>query len=196
VHSYGVRPPHSPQEARKPSPLSQRSDSELVVLVAEKGGGGLDELYWRYASPLLRLAFNVLGSQDDAEDVVQDVFVGLPLALGRYEERGAFGRWLKQLTTRTALMHLRRRANRRTDSLDADTSNDHPARADSVLERIDLERAIASLPEPLRIVFVLSRVDQLSHDQIAGVLGIRRGTSEVRLHRAIRRLRKLLEDKP
>lgn len=195
MHSYGVRPSRFPNETRKPSPLSQRSDSELAVLVAHNASGGLDELYWRYATPLLRLAFNLLGSQDDAEDVVQDVFVGLPLAIGRYEERGAFGGWLKQLTTRTALMHLRRRVNRRTDSLDADSSGNHQARADRVLDRIDLERAIAALPEPLRVVFVLSRVEQLSHDEIASVLGIRRGTSEVRLHRAIRRLRHSLEEK-
>jgi RNA polymerase sigma-70 factor (ECF subfamily) len=196
VHSYGVRPFRSPGEIPKPSPLSQRSDSELAALVADQGGDGLTELYWRYATPLLRLAYGVLGSEHDAEDVVQDVFVGLPFALGRYEERGAFAGWLKQLTTRTALMHLRRRAIRRTDSLDADASNDHPARPDHVLERIDLESAIASLPEPLRVVFVLSRVEQLTHDEIAGVLGIRRGTSEVRLHRAIRRLRQLLEERP
>ena len=195
MHSYGVSPSHSPEEARQPFPLSKRSDSELAVLVADTRSGGLDELYWRYANSLLRLAFNVLGSRDDAEDVVQDVFVGLPLALDRYEERGAFGGWLKHLTKRSELMHLRRRVNSRTDSLDADAPNTHQARADRVLERIDLERAIASLPEPLRIVFVLSRVEQLSHDEIAGVLGIRRGTSEVRLHRAIRRLRQLLEEK-
>jgi RNA polymerase sigma-70 factor (ECF subfamily) len=92
-------------------------------------------------------------------------------------------------------MHLRRRASRRTDSLDAET-NLRPVQPDSVLERIDLESAIASLPEPLRIVFVLARVEQLSHNEIAGLLGIRRGTSEVRLHRAIRRLRDYLEEKP
>jgi RNA polymerase sigma-70 factor (ECF subfamily) len=124
------------------------------------------------------------------------VFVGLPLAIGHYVERGAFAGWLKRLTTRTALMHLRRRESRKTDSLDADASTHHLVQPDSVLERIDLESAIASLPEPLRVVFVLSRVEQLSHNEIAGVLGIRRGTSEVRLHRAIRRLRHLLEEKP
>lgn len=183
-------------EIRKSSPLSQRADSELAVLIADPASGGLTELYWRYATPLLRLAYGLLGSADDAEDVVQDVFVGLPLALARYEERGAFAGWLKQLTTRTALMHLRRRATQRTDRLDPDAFDGHHARADHVLERIDLENAIASLPEPLRVVFVLSRIEQLTHDEIADVLGIRRGTSEVRLHRAIRRLRHLLEEGP
>lgn len=190
-----MRASHFPEEVRKPSPLSQRSDSELVVLVADNGSGALDELYWRYASQLLRLAFTLLRSRDDAEDVVQDVFVGLPLAIGHYVERGAFAGWLRLLATHTALMHLRRRASRRTDSLDAET-NLRPVQPDSVLERIDLESAIASLPEPLRIVFVLARVEQLSHNEIAGLLGIRRGTSEVRLHRAIRRLRDYLEEKP
>ena len=191
-----MRASHSPEATRKSSPLSQRTDSELAVLLADERSGALDELYWRYASQLLRLAVTVLGAPDDAEDVVQDVFVGLPLATGHYVERGAFGGWLKQLTMRTALMHLRRRSSRRTDGLDTDATNQLPAQPDRVLERIDLASAIASLPDPLRVVFVLARVEQMSHDEIAEVLGIRRGTSEVRLHRAIRHLRDFLEEKP
>ena len=191
-----MRASHSPGATRKSSPLSQRSDAELAVLLADERSGALDEVYWRYASQLLRLAVTVLGAPDDAEDVVQDVFVGLLLATGHYVERGAFGGWLKQLTLRTALMHLRRRSNRRTDGLDTDATNHLPAPPDRVLERIDIASAIASLPDPLRVVFVLARVEQLNHDEIAELLGIRRGTSEVRLHRAIRRLRDFLEEKP
>ena len=129
-----MRASHFPEEVRKPSPLSERSDSELAVLVADNGSGALDELYWRYASQLLRLAITLFRSRDDAEDVVQDVFVGLPLAIGHYVERGVFAAWLKLLATRTALMHLRRRVSRRTDSLDADTSNLPQVQPDRVLE--------------------------------------------------------------
>jgi RNA polymerase sigma-70 factor (ECF subfamily) len=57
-----------------------------------------------------------------------------------------------------------------------------------------LERALATLPDALRSVFVLKEVEGYSHSEIADLLGIRRGTSEVRLLRAIRRLRQELED--
>jgi len=64
---------------------------------------------------------------------------------------------------------------------------------DPPVERADLERAIRELPETLRAVFVLKEVEGLSHAEVAGVLGIRIGTSEVRLHRAMKKLREYLE---
>jgi RNA polymerase sigma-70 factor, ECF subfamily len=184
-----------PRQIKDPRVLSAVSDVELASGIAEGADGALEELYARCGQDLLRLAFNLLGSLDDAEDTVQDVFVGLPLAMRRYEERGAFRGWLKRLTARTALMQLRSRTRRQTDSLDTPAARQHPSAADLVLDRIDLQAAIASLPDALRAVFVLSQVEQLSHAEIAAMLGIRRGTSEVRLHRAIRRLRHILEDR-
>jgi RNA polymerase sigma-70 factor (ECF subfamily) len=62
-----------------------------------------------------------------------------------------------------------------------------------LIERITLEAALAALPQSLRDVFLLYHVEHFSHTEIADLLGIRRGTAEVRLHRAVRRLRTLLE---
>ncbi len=172
------------------------SDAELARRLADRVDGALDELYARYAGKLLRLSLHLLGSLDEAEDVLQDVFIGLPLAMRRYEERGAFAQWLRQLTARTALMHLRSRSRRSAESLDGDAAGQLAAKPVDVDERIDLQAAIASLPDVLRVVFVLSQVEQLPHAEIAAMLGLRRGTSEVRLHRAIKRLRHILENKP
>jgi DNA-directed RNA polymerase specialized sigma24 family protein len=54
--------------------------------------------YEAHASALLALAYRLTGSRDDAGDIVDDVFVGLPQALRNYEERGQFGTWLKRIT--------------------------------------------------------------------------------------------------
>jgi RNA polymerase sigma-70 factor (ECF subfamily) len=180
-----------PKEA---AAVTQISDAELARQLSDRRDGALDELYARHAAALLRLAHHLLGSLDEAEDVVQDVFIGLPLAIRRYEERGAFAQWLKRLAARTALMHLRGRSRRSAESLGGDASRQLASKADNVDERIDLQTAIASLPDPLRVVFVLSHVEQLPHAEIAAILGIRRGTSEVRLYRAIRHLRGILEN--
>jgi RNA polymerase sigma-70 factor (ECF subfamily) len=64
---------------------------------------------------------------------------------------------------------------------------------DPLIERLTLEGALAALPQSLRDVFVLYHVEHFSHAEIADLLGIRRGTAEVRLHRAVKRLRALLE---
>jgi len=79
----------------------------------------LGGLYDRYAGILLAVAYRLLMSKDDAEDVVHDVFVGLPEAFRRYEERGALAGWLKRVTVRVALSRLRRDEVRAAQSLDA-----------------------------------------------------------------------------
>ena len=65
--------------------------------------------------------------------------------------------------------------------------------AELIADRLSLERAINALPSLLRTVFVLREIEHYSHEEIAEILGIRRGTSEVRLYRAIRILRTLLQ---
>jgi RNA polymerase sigma-70 factor (ECF subfamily) len=115
------------------------------------------------------------------------------LALRHYEERGAFAAWLKQVTVRTALMHRRSRERRRDALLGFPTFRRQSTAPDPVLERLTLETALAALPQSQRDVFVLYHVEHFSHAEIATLLGIRRGTAEVRLHRAVKRLRTLLE---
>src|SRR5207247_5539503 len=80
-------------------------------LIAEARAGSpdaLSALYLEHGAALFRLAYRLVGAREDAEDVVHDVFVGLPEALRRYEERGSFGGWLKRVTARGAVMNLRR----------------------------------------------------------------------------------------
>jgi RNA polymerase sigma-70 factor (ECF subfamily) len=162
-------------------------DAALAVRLRRGDFEALDPLFRRHAPALLRLAHQITGSAADAEDVVQDVFVGLPRALGRYEERGTFGEWLRGVAVRTALAHLRRDGRRREDVLDERTA--HLARTRNLVEEIALSDAILRLPAPLRAVFVLKVVVGYSHAEIAKLLDIRPNTSEVRLFRAVRVLR-------
>src|SRR6266436_7497886 len=92
------------------------ANGSSASLIAEARAGSpnaLSALYLEHGVALFRLAHRLVGAREDAEDVVHDVFVGLPEALGRYEERGSFGGWLKRVTARVALMRLRARNRRR-----------------------------------------------------------------------------------
>ena len=173
--------------ARSPAP-----DRELIVRTSAGDTDALGELYARYATPLLGTATHLLGNPHDAEEVVQDLFVGLPEALGRYEEVGRFPAWLKTVCVRLCLMRMRAPRHRAEVPLDgADPpSNPWPDRA----SRRALLSAIRALPPALRTVFVLREVEGYSHAEIAALLGISRVNSEVRLFRANRKLRKLLEE--
>jgi RNA polymerase sigma-70 factor (ECF subfamily) len=167
-------------------------DDESAVACLRRGEiDAIDVLFRRHAGDLLRLARSLCTSRADAEDVVQDVFVGLPAALRNYEPRGAFGRWLRGVTVRTALAHRRAAARRRETDL---VEWRGVTRAEEEIGLAMIDEAVGRLPPPLRAVFVLRVVEGHSHAEIAELLGIRPGTSEVRLFRAIRQLRSLLRE--
>jgi RNA polymerase sigma-70 factor (ECF subfamily) len=153
----------------------------------------LDVLYDRYAPAMLRLARYLSGSVSDAEDIVHDVFVALPTAIRSYEHRGQLGAWLRRLVVNRSIDHRRAVARRRTVPLGAATV--HAATATPVAADHEyLDRAIATLPDALRVVFVLRAVEGHSHAEIAAQLGLRTGTVEVRYFRAVRALRAYLKE--
>jgi RNA polymerase sigma-70 factor (ECF subfamily) len=148
----------------------------------------LEELYRRHADALFTLAYRITGSREDAEDVLQDLFVGLSRALASYREQGRFESWLKRICVRLALMRLR--ASRRRSEVSLVDAGDPPSREPNPLHTIALERAIQSLPESLRVVFVLREVEGFTHGEIGELLGISEVNSATRLNRAWAALRK------
>lgn len=172
---------------RQPSGFT---DADLAALARTGDPAAIDLLFARHATSVLRIAYRLLNSLEDAEDVTQEVFVGLPRALRHYSERGRFDPWLRRLAARAALARLRQMKRRRESQLEGDFAGG--TTTSSVVERLTLEQAISSLPVDLRTVLVLRKVVGYTHAEIASLLGIRRGTSEVRLHRAIRALRAVL----
>jgi RNA polymerase sigma factor (sigma-70 family) len=170
------------------------SHDEQALLRSVAGGDprGLAQLYSRHGDTVYRIAFRLTESAADANDVLQDVFVALPEALNRFDARGSFEGWLKRVAVRTALMKMRTRRRRRELSFRGLVGTlSHRAPPDPV-DRLELERAIAELPDQLRAVFVLKEIEGFAHDEIADLLDIKRGTSEVRLYRARRLLRERL----
>lgn len=171
---------------------SSRSTAELVDRVRAGEPAALAELYSSYATPMLAVAYRLLGAIADAEDVLHDVFLGLPEAMRHYDERGALGAWLSRITTRVALSRLRRDRDKREISL-ADVPE--PARSDAgaIDDLSAVQRAIDQLPDTLRTVFVLREIEGYSHAEIAALLEISTAASEVRLHRAVKLLRRRLQ---
>lgn len=153
----------------------------------------LHDLYVRYGQIVFRTAYRITESRSDAEDVLQDVFVGLPEALRSYTGRGSLEGWIRRIAGRAALAKLRRRKRRAEVPIQdgSDFSSAGPC-PDAAVERTALLGALEKLPDDLRIVFALKEIEGYSHDEIGRLLGIRTGTSEVRLHRAKRQLRDLL----
>lgn len=166
-----------------------RSDAQLAVATRAGDMTALAELYRRFAPGLMGVAYRLLLSREAAEDVLHDVFVGLPEALRKYEERGRLAAWLKQVTARFALSVLRHeQTGARVESAL------QPPAAPSHESTITLHSAVAALPPSLRAVLVLKEIEGFSHAEIAAMLGISKGASEVRLHRALVALRAALTE--
>ncbi len=166
--------------------VAELTDAQLAADAARGQPDALAALYQRYAGDLLALAYRLLQSRPDADDVVHDVFVGLPEALRRYQERGSLRPWLRTITARVALMRLREQGARTSaawgeEDLAASTGTPDAA--------IGLERALRELSPNLRSVLVLKEIEGFSHAEIAAMLDISVGASEVRLHRALQALR-------
>jgi RNA polymerase sigma-70 factor, ECF subfamily len=175
-----------------PAPLRELSEQQLLARLRAGDGEALRAIFDQYAADLHRLAARLLGSSDDADDVVQDVFVGLPTALARYTERGNLGPWLRRITARLALLRLRGDRRRDATASRAASSEPHTPESDAVLKD-RLGRAIGGLSPPLRVVFVLRMIEDCSHEEIASLLGTSVSASKVRLHRALQQLRPLLK---
>lgn len=178
-------PPRAPVlPPRQPMPAT---DAELCAAIARGDRDALAALYDRHAPAVYSLALRLLQHASDAEDVMQDVFVSLPRALTTYAEQGTFAGWLKRVTARAAIARSHRR--RTTDALHTDVQ----APSTDVGLRIDLEAAIAALPDTLRTPFVLRAIDGFAHDEIAVLLNISTANAMQRFSRACRQLRTTLD---
>jgi RNA polymerase sigma-70 factor, ECF subfamily len=178
------------------------SDLALVERCRQGNLGAFEELYRTHAGRIFSLAVRMLGNTADAEDLLQEIFLSAHRKLDSFRGEAALGTWLYRLATNQILDYVRSRAARTgqlTDGLDdASVVADGLGHrlGDRAIDRIDLERALAQLPEGCRAAFVLHDVEGLEHREVADVLGIAEGTSKSQVHKARLRLRALLSSGP
>jgi RNA polymerase sigma-70 factor (ECF subfamily) len=160
--------------------------------------GAFEELYRAHAGRLYSLIFRMIGAATDAEDLLQDVFLAAHRKMGSFRGEAALGTWLYRLAVNQCLDFLRGRQvkmARATDSLDEEGAAE-PADVASVvpsaITKLDLERAIAKLPDGCRTAFVLHDVEGHEHKEIAEMLGVSEGTSKSQVHKARMKLRAAL----
>jgi RNA polymerase sigma-70 factor (ECF subfamily) len=175
----------------RPLPVTLSDTGPGDTLIPRVLAGDMDALsilYRRHAADMLGVAYRLLGSRSDAEDVIQDLFVALPEALRDYREAGRFGGWLRQLTVRRSLMRLRAGKRRQEWSLEESIPAADPA------DGRTLREALSRLSGDDRTIVMLKAIEGYSHNEIADLLGIKRGTAEVRMHRAMERLKALVKE--
>ena len=175
------------------TPLSSADDRSLADAVAGTGDErAFRELYRRHAPALYQLVLRMLGGETaDAEDVVQETWIRAVRQLSKFRWESSLRTWLSAIGLNLAREILRKRGRARAEEFDERLGL--AARPVRDGERIDLERAIARLPNGYRTVLVLHDVEGYTHEEISRQLQIAVGTSKSQLFDARRAVRSLLQ---
>jgi RNA polymerase sigma-70 factor, ECF subfamily len=183
------------------------SDATLVEGFKKGSIEAFEELVARYESKVFNLAMRFTRNQEDAEEVLQDVFTTLYKKLEGFQGKSAFSSWLYRIIVNAAFMKLRKRKQHQAVSIEdlapqlrqscfeGDLS--HETRSDVLTSsrelRDMLQGAINKLPEQYRAVFVLRDVDGLSNQEVGEILDLSIPAVKSRLHRSRLMLRRRLQ---
>lgn len=185
-------------------------DDEATLIAQLRAGdeAAYEQVVRLYGGRLLAVARRILGSDEDARDVVQDAFLNAFRSLDRFEGNAKLSTWLHRIAVNAALMKLRTRKRKPEQPIDTFLPSflddgHHEERFQSWEEPVDkaLERAeirelvrqqIDALPESYRTVLVLRDIEGLDTEETANMLGLSVNATKIRLHRARQALRTLL----
>jgi len=169
--------------------------SDSVRLAQQGDPEAFRSLYQAEVGRIFALCLRMSGNRAEAEELTQNVFVRAWERLESFRAESAFSTWLHRLAVNEVLGTKRssgRREQREFTTQEPEVL-ERPKSGVSGAPMLDLENAIAELPEGARRVFVLHDVEGYQHEEIATMTGIATGTSKAQLHRARRLLREALD---
>ncbi|MFD3188975.1 RNA polymerase sigma factor [Sedimentitalea sp. HM32M-2] len=168
------------------------SDEDLAMAAASGDAAAFSALLDRRYDGLFRLAFRLTGSRTEAEDLTQDICAALPAKIARFNGRAQFTTWLYRVAVNAA-HDRRRRASSHARAAEGWGNWEIARRAADAetSEQVDwLVAAMRALPDDLRDTLALV-LDEMTHAQAAGILGISEGTVSWRISQAKKRLKEL-----
>ncbi|MCW5935689.1 MAG: sigma-70 family RNA polymerase sigma factor [Fimbriimonadaceae bacterium] len=181
------------------SRLDRDSDEALVEQARKGDFAAFERLFERHRALVYRFAYQMSHRRDDAEDVVQEVFVRAYQNLDRYRDQAKFTTWLLRIATNLATDRARmanRRANLEAQEAGGALTWMTVGATDDPVENLEKERrleavrkALVSLPEHHRQVVVLRDIEELDYKDMSALLGCTVGGAKLRVLRARRALR-------
>ena len=168
-----------------------------VVLATQGDTAAFERVYRAHLPRIFNLARRMAGPEA-ADELTQDVFVRAWQKLALFRGESSFATWLHRLAVNVIIERFRTLGTARERFLaDSEGALDvaPAARTKSYDLSMDLEAAIAQLPDGARTIFVLHDVEGYKHEEIGDMLGVSPGTSKSQLHRARQTLRVLLTSK-
>jgi len=190
-----------------PKPRQSKDVSEAQAIERAKQGDAeaFQVLYDMHKRRVYSLCLRMTANTAEAEDLAQEAFLQLFRKIGTFRGESAFSTWLHRLSVNVVLMHLRKKglpvvsleettqgSGGEEDTPKKDFGAEDVALAGSI-DRLQLQRAVESLPPGYRTIFVLHDVEGYEHNEIATIVGCSIGNSKSQLHKARMKLRDLLK---
>ena len=176
--------------------LENIPDAELARRIAAGDDAAFDRFYGENVGRVHAVCLRMSGDATRARSLTQESFVRAWQRIGSFRGESRLSSWLHRLTVNVVLESERSR--RRWHGLLAapEQGTDRATREADPGLRVDLERAIARLPEGCRAAFVLHDVEGFEHNEVAKLLGVSEGTSKSQVHKARMKLRAMLSGEP
>lgn len=171
--------------------LSEPPDLILIRRFLDGDESAFRALYARHTPRLRMIVWRLLGARrEETDDVMQETWLAGCRGMHRFNGHAKFSSWLTTIGIRRARSRFAQPVHATTEPLDVLASE----ATDTPLTTIDLERAIARLPDHQRVIVVLHDIEGFTHEEIATQIDIPVGTSKVTLSRAREALRRMLND--
>lgn len=180
--------------ARRGTPVTSADEPALVVAARHGDREALEQLLRLHQPRLHTLCRRLCQNPADALDALQDALIAIVRGLPHFDGRASFRTWAYRVTTNACLDELRRRHRRplalgEPEELPVATDHDRP---EAMVDRVDIDRALAELTPDFRVAVVLRDLCRLDYAEIAEVLDLPPGTVRSRIARGRAALAELL----
>jgi len=182
---------------------AELNEAEAIDKAKQGNAEAFQALYDRHKRRVYSLCLRMTANTAEAEDLTQEAFLQLYRKIATFRGESAFSTWLHRLSVNVVLMHLRKKAlpvvslEETTQPGEEDTPKKDFGAEDVALagsiDRLQLQRAVESLPPGYRMIFLLHDVQGYEHNEIAKIAGCSIGNSKSQLHKARMKLRDLLK---
>ena len=170
------------------------SEKDIIAQCIAGNSRAQHELYRRYASAMLNVAYRILKNEEEAKDVLQESFIKIFRELKNLKNRQGLAAWIKRIVVNTTINHAKKKG---LNLVELSYQEPQPDEENDDFENINLQlnkvkAALMQLPDGYRTVLTLYLIDGYDHEEIAQILQISKSTSLTQYSRGKKRLKEIL----